>query len=393
MTTEKGQRLFDAQRASRQMEEAGLDLLLASRRHNVGYLTGQFSLVYWEYPEVAHCLEREDDGCEAPYYFAGLPRDPALGAFVIGHRRHIWKDQGWIEDVRACCYHEEKLHPVRQIADCIEERGLTRGTLGVEMNHLPAGIFRELERRLPHATFIDAGPVLWKMRMVKTEPEIARQREAYRIGESVYSALFRALKKRGGMTVGQARGLQMALAAEAGCPPLHFGYVFPQDGTGKRAWLTGDPNLPIASGDVLLLDLGLIYAGYTTDFARVAVMGAASERLKTAYQKVVELRQAVAAAIRPGVRASDVYRVGADYSEKMIGHRPGGLGHGLGIECHEPPVLTPYDDTALEAGMTVVIELGGGVDGVSFLLEDGGVITQNGWESLTRWGTEIVEIS
>ena len=67
--------LFDPARAAALMREAGIDLLLASRRHNVAYLTGQFSVLVWEYPEVAHCLEREDDGCEAPYYFAGLPAE------------------------------------------------------------------------------------------------------------------------------------------------------------------------------------------------------------------------------------------------------------------------------------------------------------------------------
>jgi Xaa-Pro dipeptidase len=355
-------------------------------------LSGQFSLAYWEYPEVAHCLEKEDDGCEAPYYFAGVPRDPNLRAFVIGHRAHIWKGRCWIEDAKACCYRDENLHPVRQIVACIEERGLAKATIGVEMNHLPGGTLKELERRLPQATFVDANSVLWKMRMVKTERELARQRQAYRIGEHIYSEVFRALKEKPGMTVGQVRGLQFALAAEAGCPPLHFGYVFPQDGKEKRAWRSDDPHQPIQNGDVLLLDLGLIYEGYTTDFGRAASLGVASEKMKTAYQKVVDLREAVAAAVKPGVRACDVYQVGADFSEKTLGRRPGGMGHGLGIECHEPPSLTPYDETVLEEGMTVVIELGGSADGISFLLEDGGVITEKGWESLTHFGTEFIEI-
>ena len=67
--------LYDTARAARLMDEAGMDLLLASTRANVAYLTDSFSVLYWEYPDVAHCLEVEDDGCGAPFYFAGLPRD------------------------------------------------------------------------------------------------------------------------------------------------------------------------------------------------------------------------------------------------------------------------------------------------------------------------------
>jgi Xaa-Pro aminopeptidase len=392
MEIKKGEQLFDSQRASLLMSEAGLDLVLASRRHSVAYLTGHFSIIYWEYPAVAHCLEKADDGCEGPYYFVGLPRDSSLAAFAVAHGAGIWKGRCWIEDIKDCCYRDESQNPVQQIVTSIEERGLARAAIGVEMNYMPAGTLKELERRLPQATFADAAPALWKMRMVKTERELARQREAYRMAERIYSEMFRALKENPGMTVGEARGLQMKLATEAGCPPLHFGYLFPQDGSQKRAWQTGDPRVPIQKGDVLLLDLGLICAGYTTDFGRVAVLGRASEKVKAAYQKVVEVRETMAAVIRPGVRACDVYQVGADFCERTMGHRPGGLGHGLGIECHEPPTLTPYDETVLEQGMTVVIEVGGGADGISFLLEDGGVITQAAWQSLTSWGTELIEI-
>ena len=101
--------LFDRARARHILREAGIDLLIASRRENIAYLTGVFSHLYWEYPEVAHCLEREDDGCDAPYYFAALPGEMDQTPFVVAHnnRAGIWKRGSWIEDVRDCCWKEK----------------------------------------------------------------------------------------------------------------------------------------------------------------------------------------------------------------------------------------------------------------------------------------------
>jgi Xaa-Pro aminopeptidase len=55
-------------------------------------------------------------------------------------------------------------------------------------------------------------------------------------------------------------------------------------------------------------------------------------------------------------------------------------------------VLSPDDQTVLEEGMVIVIELVDGVDGISFLLEDGGLVTAEGWQSLPTLPTDVIEI-
>jgi Xaa-Pro dipeptidase len=277
--------------------------------------------------------------------------------------------------------------------EALEERALGNGAIGVEMNHIPAGILRQLEARLPNATFSDATPTLWKMRMVKTEREVARQRQAYSIAERIYAEVIRTLREKPGVTVGEIRGLQMKLAVEAGCPPIHFGYVFPQDGKSKLAWQTGDPGVRVEKGDVVLLDLGLVYEGYTTDFGRNIVVGECSRTLKEVYGKTLELRSLISSAIKPGVRACDAHNAATAAYNKFGWDRPGSVGHGLGIECHEPPLLTADDETLLEEGMTIVIELVTGADGIYFLLEDAGIVTKAGWQSLTEMSPELVQLT
>ncbi|MBI2192727.1 MAG: aminopeptidase P family protein [Planctomycetes bacterium] len=389
------QPLFDPDRAQRLMAGDGLDLLLASRRHNVAYLTDRFGILYWDYPEVAHCLEREDDGCEAPYYFAGVARNSSIPPFVVAHqnRAYVFKGKGWITDVRPCCDLPGQKPAIDCLVDALRERGLEEARIGVEMNHLPARVLMELMERLPEAHFTDARSTLWKMRSVKTPRELERQRQAYRIGEEVYRQVFRLVRERPGLTVNEVRGAQMETATRAGCPPLHFGYVKPQNERGKRAWSRDNTGATlIEPGDILFLDLGLIWQGYTTDFGRVAVLGRASTEVRAAYEKMRRCREAIAAAIRPGVKASDVFAAGARFrSENGLPAREG-LGHSLGIECHEPPVLSPHDHTVIEEGMTLVIELVDGVGGIAFLLEDAGLVTAEGWKSLTTLSADLVEI-
>ena len=87
-----------------------------------------------------------------------------------------------------------------------------------------------------------------------------------------------------------------------------------------------------------------------------------------------------------------MHKMGADFWEKLTGEQARFLGHGLGIECHEPPILMADDETPIEEGMTIVIELVTGVGGIRFLVEDGGVVTDKGWESLTTMSPEFVEV-
>ena len=55
------QPFFTPDRLARVMDAAGVDLLLASRKHNTAYLTGRFNHLVWEFPDVAHCLEKDDE--------------------------------------------------------------------------------------------------------------------------------------------------------------------------------------------------------------------------------------------------------------------------------------------------------------------------------------------
>jgi Xaa-Pro dipeptidase len=147
----------------------------------------------------------------------------------------------------------------------------------------------------------------------------------------------------------------------------------------------------IDRGDALLLDLGLIWRGYTTDFGRNAYVGRAPAELRTLHQRMVECRQGIAQLLRPGAVVRDIHDA-ANRLRQRLGLAPReGFGHSLGIECHEYPILNAAEQGVLEEGMTIVIELVEHAGPIAFLLEDAGLITPRGWETLCAMGPELVE--
>jgi Xaa-Pro aminopeptidase len=137
---------------------------------------------------------------------------------------------------------------------------------------------------------------------------------------------------------------------------------------------------------------------YTIDYARMVVLGKATEKQKKAYAAVSEVNQKMVAALKPGVPCSEIFEVcmkaiddsGAklDDPSRVIGGR---MGHGQGMIITEPPSICPGDHTVLEPGMIISTEPGVRIDDVQFLWEDVHVITATGSEQLTLETNELQE--
>ncbi|NLY19525.1 MAG: aminopeptidase P family protein [Clostridiaceae bacterium] len=143
-------------------------------------------------------------------------------------------------------------------------------------------------------------------------------------------------------------------------------------------------NREIKAGDAIVMDFGAIYKGYSSDMTRTVFMGEPSGKLKEIYSIVLEAQFEALAASRPGITGKELDSVSrsiinrAGY-EKCFGH---GLGHGVGIEIHEKPGISPKGNEILEQGMVFTVEPGIYVEGLGgvriedmvFLTSDGPVI-------------------
>ena len=145
-------------------------------------------------------------------------------------------------------------------------------------------------------------------------------------------------------------------------------------------------DVPIAAGQPIVIDMGVLLDGYCSDLTRTVVLGEPDEQFKTVYDIVLMAQETAAATIEAGMRAVDAHMIAqnliseAGYGDKF-GH---GLGHGVGLEIHEKPRVGRNSDDVLADGMVITVEPGiylPGWGGVR--LEDMGVIQDGKFRAFT----------
>lgn len=399
--------MVDANRLRTVMKDRAIDLILATGKRNVGYLTDhQIDHWSWEHA-ILHMMEKEYDNWEYQV-FAGFSLDDSRETFLVeyAHRQDAIRRSGvtadfygyWRQgrnvtpDGPAICLEKSYTRTAEEAAVlAIKERSLDRATIGVEMARVSAATLSTLQELLPHARFVDAFELLFDLRQIKTSEEVRRLRHAYTVATEVYRDIFQELAT--GMSPRDILRREMDGIYRRDCS-FSFAHVFFGSGDTDIAF-TPSADRPIEPGDVGLFDLGVVYQGYGTDFARMAQAPPANADLGKFFQVVRKARRAVEAALIPGAKASDVFLTGARVLEE------GGscaaistVGHGIGLGCHERPFLNPYSEDTIAVGQTLVIEIYCEIGGIGpILLEDGGLITEDGWQPFTDLPQEIVEVS
>ncbi len=152
------------------------------------------------------------------------------------------------------------------------------------------------------------------------------------------------------------------------------------------------PGGTVDSGELLLVDWGASGAFYKSDLTRTVATRKISTKLEEVYAVVSRARQQAIQAVRPGTAAEAVDAVargviGAAGYSKYFGH---GLGHGIGLQVHEGPMLRPGSQVVLQPGMVITIEPGiylPGWGGVR--IEDDVLVTPDGCEVLTHLPREL----
>lgn len=151
----------------------------------------------------------------------------------------------------------------------------------------------------------------------------------------------------------------------------------------------------IKSGDFVTLDFGALIHGYCSDITRTVVVGQASARQKKIYEIVKRAQRAAVQKIRPGASTRAVDAAARNIISKagygkQFGH---GTGHGLGLEVHQGPSLSPRNDSRLVAGMIVTVEPGIYIPGFGGVrIEDDVRVTRSGHEVLTQAPKRLIEL-
>jgi Xaa-Pro aminopeptidase len=216
----------------------------------------------------------------------------------------------------------------------------------------------ELQRAVSPDETVNGSPLLNRIRRVKSPAELELMAAACRIAEGAMSATLAAMQP-GVTMVDLLEEVEHQMRARGSrCPsfPTRVFSFGPGDGHDSDAPSGAEP---LPEGEVVMFDFGAVHAsGYCSDFGRTVVIGEPTPRYERAYEVMLAAADAGRVAARPGVLAREVNDAcRAPIEEAGWGpnfrHR---MGHGIGLDVHEQPFLSPEDETPLEAGMTFTDE-------------------------------------
>jgi Xaa-Pro aminopeptidase len=376
VTKRAGTAPFDTARLDHLMDEAGLDVLIVTSKHNVQYLMGGHRAFFFESMD-AMGLSRY-----LPVFV--YAKGEAQKAGFFGHRMERFQNENspfWVTELNtkssgSVDAMEKAIAYARKLVPNAKR-------IGTELAFIPADAVDVLRKAFPNSEINDALFVLERLRAVKTPEELNMLRIA---SDAVIDSMEAVIKKHGpGVTKNE---LTEALRREETSRGLTFDYCLITAGTSlnrapsEHRW---------EKGEILSLDSGGNYHGYIGDVCRMGIMGEPDAELVDLLAEVEAVEQASMKPIRPGALGKEIYAAANAvlHKSKMHNHAEF-LAHGMGLVSHEAPRLTnsgpvPYDaydaDRPLETGMVISVETTLQHPQRGFIkLEDTVVVTPKGHE-------------
>lgn len=356
-------------RAQAAMAEEGLAALLFTTAPEFAYFAG-FVTRFWESPTRPWFLIVPAAGDPVAVI-------PSIGAPLMA--------RGWVRDIRTWRSPDPVDDGITLLADTLRE--VAQGPIGVPMGsethlRMPLCDWQRLTGE-PGLAFTGDEGILARLRMTKSAAEIDRIAAACAVASRAFDRVPQEISPGMGLDAVFRRFQGLCLEEGADWVPYLAGAAA-QGGYADVISPAGPE--PLRPGDVLMLDTGLVKAGYFCDFDRNFSVGPPSQAVQDAHKRLVEASDAGLAAARPGATAADLFHA----MDRIVtggagGSDAGRLGHGLGLQLTEWPSLIPGDHTVLEAGMVLTLEPGIELAPGRFMVhEENIVIREGGADLLSR---------
>lgn len=370
--------LLNRNRLDSLLSKSDIDLLIITKLENAVYITNF-------HPMGSRTIK---DRLTYVLYF----NDPNINPFVIAPAndvRHI-RELSWIPENNIFGYAEFKTKndtglitsKTDFMANLIEKSGLKKGNIGIEGNFLPINIFKQLKSILPEASFKDCTNLMLNARAIKTDDEVERLKKAEICTEEGCKRMIElAAKGETEINIAQeAKVISLKKGAET------IGHIMVGGGY-RSAFVHNNPrNEPIRHGEVFRFDFGAIYDGYWGDLARCYIFGKKpTPEQQKIYDSILKTQETALEVIKPGITAHEIYEKAVEAGQTIDPKlRREHIGHGVGLEIHEVPILRAGNNVVIEPGMVICIEAGTYIPEIGgFQIEDTAIVTDNGLEILS----------
>ena len=367
----RGMKLKKVDEISKWLKDRDIDAAFITSTENVLYLTG----------------------------FPCKPHERLLAVFIFPNQDPILiVPQLDVEDALQSTWKYEVMgisdteNPWEKIREKVNKRFITIHTLAIEKDHLVYNRMTGLDEVFSISAYISAEEKIWSMRMIKSQEEVMKMREAARgadfaieigvkeiaVGKSemeILAAIEFKLKKEG---ISKMSFDTMVLTGVNGASPHGV------SGSTK-----------VQTGDFVMFDLGVNIDGYCSDITRTVAFGEPSEQQKKIYNTVLQAQMAACKTVGPGKTCAEIDLTARNIiSDAGFGEFfPHRLGHGLGLSVHEFPSVTSVNQLVLKEGMAFTIEPGIYVPGIAGVrIEDDVIVTAESVEILTQYPKELMII-
>lgn len=275
----------------------------------------------------------------------------------------------------------------QSLADIMTKDGIKK--LAIEADELSLSLYRKVADIFP-AELIETQNVIENIRLIKDEAELEILKEACKITDEAFDHILTFIKP-GVSEIAVANELEHFLKGK-GAEGMSFDTIVASGVRSAMPHGVASEKL-IEQGDMVTLDFGCYYKGYSSDITRTIAVGEVDPKLKEIYQIVLDAHLKVIAEAKAGMTGKEIDAIARDYiTEKGYGEYFGhSTGHGLGLDVHEQPTVSVRGENVILENMVITDEPGiyiAGLGGVR--IEDDLIIHKDGVESINRSAKELI---
>ncbi|MCL1897509.1 MAG: Xaa-Pro peptidase family protein [Micrococcales bacterium] len=393
--------LINSARASALMNAEGVDGIVSATLENNFYLAGA-------YLEMQEMFPRD-----AESYVVATAAKPEAGTVVCSIGGADLVDAGYPTVTEAVTFgtffrdivdgvpldpDEERVKAITQahqtgrsslsaLVQAITQLGLAESVVAVDERGPNRNLLEKLQEQLPKAKIIAGSGLFRRIRAVKTDEEVQRVIAALRATEAGLRAAYAAFAV--GVT---ERELKLAFEVEAAQHGARTGFFLCRFGKGLALGQVPPGETKLAAGDFAFFDVGVNLEGYKSDIGRLISFGEPSQTIQALFDASKAGQQTAIDMMRPGVVARDIFHAAVERVRQsgIPTYQRQHVGHGIGVEYYDLPVLEPGETTELEANMTFEVETPYyrlGVGGA--FIEDTVLVTDSGPQILTTLSRDL----